>query len=111
MPTYTGLKARICGIIWGSLLATIGISTCLFFLTMLGLIPSPLQQVVVDFTPMTSGLAARTPKRAIPVALFVVLSMGTAVVGCYGLVEIGKALFEKAYSIELTLSGGAEGGV
>jgi hypothetical protein len=111
MPTYTGLTGRIFGIVWGSLFATIGISACLFFLTMLGVLPSTLQQVVVDLTPMTTNLAARTPQRTMPLVLFVGLSLGTGVVGLYGLSEVGKAVFEREYSIELTLSGGPGGGV
>jgi hypothetical protein len=111
MPTYTGITGRICGLLWGSLFAILGSSGCLFFLTMLGVLPSTVQQVVVDFTPMTSKLAALTPRRTVPLLLFGVLSLGTAVVGGYGLSEMGKALFETEYSIEVTLGGGSGGGV
>lgn len=109
MPTYTGLKARIYGTIYGSLLALVGISGSLFFLTMLGVLPSMLQQVVVDLTPITSKLATLTPRRTVPLALFVILSLGTAVIAGIGLKEIGEVLFKDDYSIELHL-GGAPGG-
>jgi hypothetical protein len=111
MPTYTGLTARICGTALGSLLATIGLGACLYFVTMFGLIPPMVQQIVVDITPMTNGMAGPTPRRTVPLAIFVVLSLATAVVGCYGLLEIGEAIFSKEYSIELTMGEGGHGGI
>jgi hypothetical protein len=110
MPTYTGLTARIFGTALGSLLATIGLGACLYFVTMFGLIPPMLQQLVIDITPMTDAMAGPTPRRTVPLAIFVVFSLVTAYVGFVGLSEMFEALFSEEYSIELTMGEGGYGG-
>jgi hypothetical protein len=111
MPTYTGLTARICGTVLGSLLATIGLGACLYFVTMFSLIPPMLQQIVVDITPITTAMTGPAPRRPIPLAILGGFSLATAVVGFYGLLEIGEALFTNEYSIELTMGDGGHGGI
>jgi hypothetical protein len=68
-----------------------------------------LQQIVVDMTPITNAMTVPTPEKFVPLAIFVISSLVAAIIGCYGLIEIGKALFTKEYSIELTGEGGHSG--
>lgn len=109
MATYTGFTARLYGVVLGSLLATVGVGACLYFVVTFGLIPPALQQVLVEVTPLTDSTVGPTPRRTVPLALFVVLSLATAVMGLYGLSEVARALFRSDYSIELTVGGGTGG--